>query len=262
MNLDGNDESTPIPRQLPGAMVSAQTSCRTIPPPKVLPAPPTMTRRAGPDTRTSPNPFPKPAPKPRCGTTWIIPRRKSPPPTSWGTAYLCRDPQLALTSIGAATEGYTAISVRTGESLSGVSAEDQILTPQPPEWMSWPLSAGFFRTAIDQRRPSSTDPQERWSFSVRNGDGPASARVVDPDGNQIPVTVIRPNGTRGDYTAQDCQLFDLRHCPLIRGSADGQDNKVYRVRGRRKGNGCTSYEYQVVLPNSRLCWIAAHEKRN
>lgn len=177
---------------------------------------------------------------------------KKPTNDQLGHRLFMQDPQLALTSIGAA-EGYTAISVRTGESYPGVSAEDQTNPDAPtPEWMSWP-SAGFFpKQLLTSVGQSSDGPdQERWSFSVRNGDlSQASARVVDPDGNQIPVTVIRPNEPGVTFTPRKIANYStlLIKFANIEDLPMGQDNKVYRVYvDGVKGTEKTSYEYQVVL---------------
>lgn len=177
---------------------------------------------------------------------------KDPVNDQLGHRLFMQDPQLAVTSVGAA-EGYTAISVRTGEGYPNLPAEAMRNVEAPtPAWMSWP-SAGFFPKQLLTSVGMTKDgpDMERWSFSVLNGDlSEATAHIIDPEGKELPLTVIRP-GEPGvaftpraiaDYSTLLMKFDTIERLPL------GQENLVYHVRiDGVKGTAKSTYEYQVAL---------------
>ena len=162
------------------------------------------------------------------------------------------DPQLSLTSIGAAA-GYTAISVRTGESYPGLPAEAMHNPHAPsPEWMSWP-SAGFFPKQLltSVGETNSGMDLERWSFSVLNADlSTAKATIIDPTGHPIPLTTVHPGEKGVTYTPRAIADYStlLMKFPTIARKPVGQENLVYKVKIEGVKNAPKStYEYQVAL---------------
>lgn len=169
-----------------------------------------------------------------------------------GHRLFMQDPQLSVTSIGAAA-GYTAISVRTGESYPGMPADSMRDHSAPtPEWMSWP-SAGFFpKQLLTSVGITSDGPDtERWSFSVQNGDlSAATAHITGPNGENVPLTVIRPGQSGIAFTPRVIADYStlLMKFPNIERLPVGQENLVYNVKiDGVKGTGQTTYEYQVAL---------------
>lgn len=162
------------------------------------------------------------------------------------------DPQLALTSIGAAN-GYTAISVRTGEPYPTLPAPDMHDPKAPtPEWMSWP-SAGFFPKQLltSVGETSNEVDVERWSFSVLNADlSEAKATITDPHGHPVQITTIRPGEKGISYTPRTIAGYStlLMKFPTIAQLPVGQESLVYTVRIEGVKNAPKStYEYQVAL---------------
>lgn len=169
-----------------------------------------------------------------------------------GHRLFMQDPQLSLTSIGAA-EGYTAISVRTGESYPSMSAEEMRDRDAPtPEWISWP-SAGFFpKQLLTSVGETSEGPDlERWSFSVQNADlSSATARITDPSGREVPLKLVRPGQSGVAFTPRSIADYStlLMKFPTIQNLPVGQDNQVYTVEINGVKNASkTSYRYQVAL---------------
>lgn len=177
---------------------------------------------------------------------------KNPVNDQLGHRLFMQDPQLSLTSVGAA-DGYTAISVRTGEGYPTMPPEAMRNHEAPtPAWMSWP-SAGFFPKQLLTSVGMTKDgpDQERWSFSVLNGDlSQATARVIDPAGKDLPVTVIRPGESGVAFTPRAIANYStlLMKFPTIERLPIGQENLVYRVHVEGvKGTPKSTYEYQVAL---------------
>lgn len=178
--------------------------------------------------------------------------RKYPTNDQLGHRLFMMDPQLSLTSVGAAA-GYTAISVRTGEAYPGLAAEAMHNPQAPsPEWMSWP-SAGFFPTQLltSVGETQSGMDVERWSFSVLNSDlSTAKATIIDPNGHPLPLTTIHP-GERGiTFTPRAIADYStlLMKFPTIERLPVGQENLVYKVKIEGVKNAPkTTYEYQVAL---------------
>lgn len=177
---------------------------------------------------------------------------KNPVNDQLGHRLFMQDPQLSVTSIGAA-EGYTAISVRTGEPYPKLSAEAMRNQLAPtPAWISWP-SAGFFPkqllTSVGMTNDGSD--MERWSFSVLNGDvSEATARITDPEGRDLPVTVVRPGEPGVAFTPRAIADYStlLMKFPTIERLPIGQENLVYTVHiDGVKGTSKSTYEYQVAL---------------
>lgn len=169
-----------------------------------------------------------------------------------GHRLLMQDPQLKLTSIGAAG-GYTAISVRTGESYPGMPAEDMRDREAPvPDWMSWP-SAGFFPKQLltSVGKTSAGPDMERWSFSVQDADlSAAQASIIDPDGNELNPIVLRPGEPGVPYTPRTVANYStlLMKFPTIERLPIGHENLIYTVRITGVKNAAqSSYEYKVAL---------------
>lgn len=162
------------------------------------------------------------------------------------------DPKLSKTAMGA-VEGYTALSVRTGEDYPGVPEQAMRNENAPtPEVMSWP-SAGFFPkqllTSVGQTK--SGEDVERWSFSVLGADlSAASATVIDPAGHEVPVEIVRPHDENLTYTPRDIAGYStlLIKLPTIKDLPQGQDNRVYQVKvSGVQGAAQSEYEYEVIL---------------
>ncbi|MCV0011066.1 CAP domain-containing protein [Mobiluncus mulieris] len=177
---------------------------------------------------------------------------KNPVNDQLGHRLFMQDPQLAVTSIGAA-EGYTAISVRTGEPYPALSADKMRNTEAPtPAWISWP-SAGFFPKQLLTSVGLTKDgpDMERWSFSVLNGDlSEATAKIIDPGGREVPLTVVRPGQPGVAFTPRAIADYStlLMKFPTIERLPMGQENRVYNVHVEGvKGTAKSTYDYQVAL---------------